>query len=142
MTVSPFEFLLQNLVGTGGLVLQVVTVLSTLTAATGINMITKATSSTDLEKYDLKGKAAMMTAALMMIGLQSAIINVVTVFRPLGCTVPFPSSVISSRKLSFPEELLFDVPQSGVSCCQQQSVGPNPGHDTCITCAPGKGLGT
>ncbi|XP_033636091.1 organic solute transporter subunit alpha-like [Asterias rubens] len=90
-----------NLVGTGGLVLQVVTVLSTLTAATGINMITKATSSTDLEKYDLKGKAAMMTAALMMIGLQSAIINVVTVFRPLGCTVPFPSSVISSQWQAF-----------------------------------------
>ncbi|XP_022104809.1 organic solute transporter alpha-like protein 2 [Acanthaster planci] len=90
-----------NLLGVPDLILQALTVVSTMTAVTGMNMLTKASSSKDLEKYDLPAKSQFMTAGLLMNGLQPTLISLGTVFRPLGCFIPFPSLLLASQWQAF-----------------------------------------
>ncbi|XP_022104833.1 organic solute transporter alpha-like protein 2 [Acanthaster planci] len=90
-----------NLLGVPDLILQALTVVSTMTAVTGMNMLTKASSSKDLEKYDLPAKNQLMTAGLLMNGLQPTLISLGTVFRPLGCFIPFPSPLLASQWQAF-----------------------------------------
>ncbi|XP_038073098.1 organic solute transporter subunit alpha-like [Patiria miniata] len=100
MAIASFAKL--SLVGIPSLILQLaVSVPSTMTAITGMNMLTRASISKDLEKYELPAKARLMTAGLMIIGFQPLIIMIANWWRPLGCILPFPSSMLTDQWQSF-----------------------------------------
>ncbi|XP_038073759.1 organic solute transporter subunit alpha-like [Patiria miniata] len=90
-----------NLLGIPDLILETLAVVSTMTAVTGMNMLTKSSSSKDLEKYDLPAKAKLMTAGLLIMGLQPTLIELGTLSRPLGCFIPFPSRLLASQWQAF-----------------------------------------
>ncbi|XP_033624159.1 organic solute transporter subunit alpha-like [Asterias rubens] len=79
-------------------IVDIVTVVTTLTAVTAMNMMGANSSMGELkEKYCLDVKSAMMSSALMMVSLQKSIIGIGTLFRPLGCIVPFSTQLVGNQ---------------------------------------------
>ena len=72
-------------------------IISTLTAMTVLTMLYRA-SLEELKGYNIGPKFWLVKLGLIIDNLQSALLNVLSSLRLLGCRIPFPMPVRSNRE--------------------------------------------
>ena len=79
------------------LVINIIMIISTLTAMTVLTMLYQGSREV-LKGYNIGAKFWLVKIGLMIDNLQSALLNVFASFMLLGCKIPFPLPVRANRE--------------------------------------------